>query len=153
MIWLVVFNSLNTLLQTIFPIGDSGVEGRFKFCFVEHTVVWACRLGWIFIGGARHHFTGGDTSQAMNRFSEIVPRYHAFIAEMINAGMPLGSGNNGENTFSQIFGISGGAYLVENHFQAIFGAPQRQHRFYKVFAKRWIQPRGADNHGIAEACL
>ena len=91
------------------------------------------------------HMTGGNTSQAMNGFGEIIPRNNAFIGEMIDAWHNAFF-NDSHDRLCQIACIGGSTYLVEDNSQ--FGAlfTQTNHRFHKVIAESAIQPCRTDNH-------
>lgn len=135
---------MHALREALFPMRDFDAKGFLDFCLVQHAVGWSVSRCGIFSGVQRLNMAGGDASNAMDGLGEVVPAGNPLVGEVVDAWHDalVDDGHDGQ---SQVVGVGGCAYLVENHAQLLFLLPQSQHRLDEVVAESRVEPSRADD--------
>ena len=135
---------MHALREALFPMRDFDTEGFLDFCLVQHAVGWSVSRCGIFSGVQRLDVAGGDASNAVNGFGEVVPARDSLVGKVVDARHDalVDDGHDGQ---SQVVGVSGCAYLVEDYAQLLFLLTQSQHRLNEVVAESRVEPSRADD--------
>lgn len=135
---------MHALREALFPMRDFDTEGFLDFCFVQHAVGWSVSWRGIFCGVQRLNVAGSDASNAVNGLGEVVPAGNPFVREVVDARHDalVDDGHDGQ---SQVVGVGGRAYLVEDYAQLLLLLPQSQHRLDEVVAEGRVEPSRADD--------
>lgn len=135
---------MHALREALFPMRDFDAKGFLDFCLVQHAVGWSVSRCGIFSGVQRLDVASGDARNAMNGLGEVVPAGNPLVGEVVDARHDalVDDGHDGQ---SQVVGVGGCAYLVENHAQLLFLLPQSQHRLDEVVAESRVEPSRADD--------
>lgn len=144
--WLEIFQAAVECLR---PVGDGHAEGLLVLRLVEHAVVRA--RGLVLVGGAEDGVdlaADGVVVQEvvlpMYLDGEVEPRAHALVGEVVDARVPFGCLDNGEDSRREVSRVGGRADLVEDDTQSVALQAQANHSLHEVVAVGRIEPCGAE---------